>query len=67
MFNCFAKNNHHIVLFAPIMIIHINRLWVQMGSDLLGAPDIKFTEEEEVSCTEWADMAPSLFHGLGSF
>lgn len=38
-----------------------------MGSDLLGAPGIKFTREEEVSCTEWAHDAPSLFQSLGSF
>lgn len=67
LLNCFAENNHHIVLFAPVMIIHRNRLWVQMGSDLSSAPDIKFTEEKEVSCTAWANVAPSLFYSLGSF
>lgn len=38
-----------------------------MGSDLMGAPGTKFTGEEEVSCTEWASVAPSLLWSQGSF
>lgn len=44
LFNCFADNNHHIVLFAVIIIMPTNKVRIHIGSDLLGTPAIKLRQ-----------------------
>lgn len=44
LFNCFAVNNHHIVLFAAIIIMPTNKVRIHVGSDPLGTPAIKLQE-----------------------